>query len=466
MKKNISSYLLSLLLVANTGCSFFEVENAVDPNNPSLESISKDASRAQIDQLAVGLQSTVRSGLYDFYFISGTVGREVIVSASTESRYFTELLGVGRELYGGANDPNGLFNGYYTGYSSTRRRAEVLIQAAENTTLLSEQEKNGIRGFANTFKAYVVLNMVNMQGKNGVRESFSDLLSPGDMLKPGPFTNYEGGLALAKQYAEDAKSQLQSAGGEFAFTLTSGYTGFDTPEAFLKFNRAIAARIYMHQKDWTSLAGALNESFLDISGDLAAGPAFTFSTAAGDQLNLLYQNQNTSNTPVVVFNEHIQDAEENDARVFGDHAKVSLRDEPRISAGVPNASTHEVSIYEDNGASVPIIKNEELILMLAELMIQTGNLPKAVEALDVIRTANNLETLAQAKPAIIANQAGLITELLHQRRYSLFYEGHRWIDMKRYNRIAELPLQDTRFGVFEQMARPESEVQWDNTNTQ
>lgn len=464
MKKSILRYSMVALLYFNSSCSFFEVDNSVDPNNPSLESIAKNASRSQIDQLAVGLQSTVRSGIYEFYFTAGTVGREVIVSASTESRYFTELLGVDRSLYGGANDPNGLFNSYYTAFSSTRRRAEVLIHSAENTTQLNEAEKNGVKGFANTIKAYVVLNMLNMQGKNGVRESFSDLLSPGDMLKPGPFTNYESGLALAKQYVEEAKTQLANAGDEFAFTLTSGYAGFDTPETFLAFNRAIAARIFMYQKDWPSLQQALNESFFDLNGDLTEGPVFTFSTGAGDLVNRLYQNKNTGNTPVVVFNEHIADAEANDARVFGDHAKVSPRNEPRISAGVPQAATHEVFMYESNNSPVSIIRNEELVLMYAELMIQTDNFPEAIVALDVIRTAYDLEPLADAKPALIASKEGLITELLHQRRYSLFYEGHRWFDMKRYNRVAELPLQDARFGVFEQMARPDSEVQWDRTN--
>jgi hypothetical protein len=33
--------------------------------------------------------------------------------------------------------------------------------------------------------------------------------------------------------------------------------------------------------------------------------------------------------------------------------------------------------------------------------------------------------------------------MLHQRRYSLFFEGHRWIDMRRYNKLGELPIDRT-----------------------
>ena len=35
--------------------------------------------------------------------------------------------------------------------------------------------------------------------------------------------------------------------------------------------------------------------------------------------------------------------------------------------------------------------------------------------------------------------AALEDEILFQRRYSLFGESHRWIDMRRFDRINELP---------------------------
>ena len=31
-------------------------------------------------------------------------------------------------------------------------------------------------------------------------------------------------------------------------------------------------------------------------------------------------------------------------------------------------------------------------------------------------------------------------ELLYNRRYSLLFEGHRWIDMRRYGRLTDLPI--------------------------
>jgi hypothetical protein len=38
-------------------------------------------------------------------------------------------------------------------------------------------------------------------------------------------------------------------------------------------------------------------------------------------------------------------------------------------------------------------------------------------------------------------QAALLDELLYNRRYSLLFEGgHRWIDARRFGRLAQLPL--------------------------
>jgi starch-binding outer membrane protein, SusD/RagB family len=469
MKKYFSTILVSGLILISGACTFFEVDDTIDPNNASLESILQNATPAQINQLGVGVQSAMRNGLFAFYSAAGAVGREIIVSASTESRNYTEMLGLGRDQFGGANDPAGIFNGYYNAFSQTRRRAEVFIQSAENTSALSEAQKEGVRGFANTVKAFVILNLLNMQGENGVRSSFTDLTTPGDMLKPGPFTNYEGGLALAQQLVETAKAQLLNAGPTFAFKMTSGYEGFDTPEKYLLFNRAVAARIYMYQRNWTAMNQALSESFINPTGDLKAGPVYTFSTAAGDLTNPLFQTENSTGSPVVVFNQHVLEAEPGDLRVFGNAASIRQRTTPRASGNVPEPSspaTHEVYMYPSNTTSVPIIKNEELILMAAEGQIQTDDLAGAENTLNIIRTAYGLPTIADAKPGVAGNKEALIDELLMQRRYSLFYEGHRWFDAKRYSKIATLPLQTDGYGVFPQMARPASEVEWDLRNPQ
>ena len=57
------------------------------------------------------------------------------------------------------------------------------------------------------------------------------------------------------------------------------------------------------------------------------------------------------------------------------------------------------------------------------------------------------------------NTIDLINEILYQRRYSLFGEGHRWIDMRRAGRLGDLPIDRAGDEVFTQFPRPVLEPQ-------
>ena len=120
-------------------------------------------------------------------------------------------------------------------------------------------------------------------------------------------------------------------------------------------------------------------------------------------------------------------------------------------------------MFAINTSSASIIRNEELVLMYAEANAQLGNIANAKTAPDVIRTTFGLPVYAGALTTPV-----LIDEVLKQRRYSLFFEGHRWFDMRRYNRLAQIQPQGAisgnTFVVFEVMLKPDAEVQWDILN--
>src|SRR4028119_1816913 len=113
MKMRISYIFLLFAISSLSACKkqFYDEEKVIDPNGASVESVLTNATKGQINQLAVGVQSTLRTGVTSYYRESGTIGREIIYSASTESRYYTELLGTTASQYNGTNDPAGIFNG-------------------------------------------------------------------------------------------------------------------------------------------------------------------------------------------------------------------------------------------------------------------------------------------------------------------------------------------------------------------
>lgn len=466
MKINIKYFVLGLSLMSlATSCSLLEVDTVKEPNNPTVESVLNNATRTQIEQLGNGMMLVMRSGYADMASISGSIGREIVIFAKTDNRYYTELQGQA------AIDAGGIMLPWYSIYNQTRRRAELTTRSADNTSALSATEKSAVKGAARTIQAYVMLNCLNMNGETGIRTTFTDLQSPGDMLKPGKFVSYTEGLTYIKQLVDEGAAELDKGGASFPFPMASGWAGFNTPSGMKKANRAIAARVAMYQKDWAGMSTALAASFLDLKGNLATGPMFNYSLTAGDGVNPFFKPKEEANTPWAAQKDLIKDAEAGDTRVLGASrsdggtAKIRKRAASVTLGGFP-VSEYEMQIVGTNVSPLSIIRNEELILMKAEADIQTGKLADAVTALDVVRVASGLKILSVAKPAIVANKDALINELLNQRRYSLFMEGHRWFDMRRYGFLSKLPLDLATHKVIDKFPKQQNEVDWDSNNPQ
>ncbi len=110
-------------------------------------------------------------------------------------------------------------------------------------------------------------------------------------------------------------------------------------------------------------------------------------------------------------------------------------------------------VYKTNVDPTPVITNEELVLIYAEAQIQTGNLAEGASALSKIRVNAGLQPYSGP-----VERNALLNEMLKQRRYSLFFQGHRWIDLRRYNRLGELPIDRPGDVVHQQFPRPFPEV--------
>ena len=96
--------------------------------------------------------------------------------------------------------------------------------------------------------------------------------------------------------------------------------------------------------------------------------------------------------------------------------------------------------YPTPSTPIPIIKNEELILLRAEASIGLSDLGTALTDINTIRTrSGNLPALAG-----FADATAALDELLYNKLYSLMFEGaHRWIDARHYGRLGTLPLDRT-----------------------
>lgn len=408
MKQHTILLFCAILLGA---CQKGEIPNL---NTPVASQIIANGTKEQIDNLAVAMESGMRFTLNTYYDAIGLQGREIYRFSGSEPRYTTELMGTS------PLDNNTFYttNPWASRYRVVRQ-ANTLIDAVKNSSRLTDVQKKGYVGYAKTIMAYQLLLTLNMQYTNGIR---TDVHDPENL---GPIKGYPESLTDIANMLNEGKTDL--TGSEIAFPV-SITPGDPTPARLIQFNRALAARVAVYRQLWGEALAALNESNFNLNGIFNDGFMHIFSANSGDQLNPVFLPQNNPGENRLAHPSYAAQIAPADDRI----GKATLRSAPASLDGL--VSNRDVWIHTSNTAPIYIIRNEELILIYAEAKMNLNAFPDAIVALNRIRTGHNLTPYAGS-----VTKDALITEMLNQRRYSLFAEGHRWIDMRRYNRLDQLP---------------------------
>lgn len=438
--------LLGFLVVVALAFPACELDDLNDPNNPSITGIEGNATLAEIQNVVDGIHAGQRNNLPIYFDAIGVVGREFWRFSGSDPRYTTDLLGGGNAVLDAGSFYN--TNSYASRYRVIRN-CYILENAIANTTAaLTDAERKAANGFSKTIRAYELLLAFNQQYNNGIRVNTAD---PDNL---GQFESKDGSLNAIAALLDEANNDLANGGGKFPFALKTGIYAIAadpdagvTPDDFRKFNRALAARVDAYRENWDGCIAALNASFLDASpsADLNNGCYYIYSQGGGDVLNEMFQAPTATGEVRVVQPSFVTDAEAGDDRL----EKALNRPDVLTQAGL--AGNYGFNVYASNTSSIPIIRNEELILLWAEAYAQKGDVGQAAAALNLIRNRHGLGNTAAS------DKAGLIDEMLKQRRYSLYGEGHRWVDMRRYGRLGQLPKDRPDDDVWESFPRPVNE---------
>lgn len=443
--RNMRSLLknkIAVILFPAIALMFFsscKVEPVLDPNNPGLGPISANPTLGEIQNLVTGIESGMRDNINFYLDDVGVIGREFYRFSTSDPRFTSDLLGKGTAVLD--NNTFYITNPYAARYRVVKN-ANILLDGLTNTTAaITDAQRKAGRAYANTIKAHELLMVLNLEYDNGIRV---DVSNPNAL---GPFLGRAQALDEIITLLSTAYTDLSAnaaANFPFSTTLFSNNAG-----EFAKFNRALAARLAVYKADWNGAITALNNSFFNINGNLNTGVFYNFSAAGGDQLNPMFFPQNSSGETRVAQPSFITDAEAGDNRL----SKTPVRTSSTTQDGL--TSNYDFFVYKTNVDKIPIIRNEELLLIYAEAKAQLGgaaNLTDAVTAINKIRSAAGLLPYGGA-----VTQPAIIDEMLKQRRYSLYGEGHRWIDMRRYNRLNTLPIDRAGDDVWIQFPRPATE---------
>ena len=448
MKKHI--YKL-LFFTAVLGTLFScDVEEFSDLNNPEVDGFAENLTRGDLQDLAKGILYSSRVRLGTYYDDCGVVGREYWRFSSSDPRFTGDLLGGENAVL----DNNTFYiTGPWTSRYRTVKNANLLlgfIDTQDLSSVLSTAELNATRGYLKTFQAQELLLNLNLTDENGIRTDVAD------DFNLGPIVSKNQALADIRSLLGEAAQDLNNGGGSFPFGLSSGFEGFNTPATFIQFNRALAARVAVYQNDMPAVLNFLEGSFLTLDAmTLNNGVYHIFTLDATDISNPMFFPLNATTAGARIMEPNfLIDAEAGDTRVFGDPVletlgKVVERDDEITLDGL--TGDYDVFVYPSQTSSIPIIRNEELVLLYAEANISI-NPAETVNALNIIRGAAGLDPYTGGTDA-----ASLTDEMLNQRRYSLYAEGHRWIDMRRYDRLDQLPLARPEDDVFSQFPVPLTE---------
>ena len=397
-----------------TGC---ETLNITNPNAPSLES-------ASIQTLVGGVETDMRNGLRFYVEATMTLGREGYFFEPADPRFTGELLF-------GPIDAGGFLS--QTPWATRYRVIATCNELLDRAPNLSAAAQAGVEAYARTMRAYNLLMVLNYvdedaQGR-ALRLNFDGDLSVAFASKEEAFDFIENDL-------NTANTSLGSAGSSFTFKLSGGFAGFDAPATFRQFNRALAARVAVYRGNFNDALTALQASFLDAGGDFSNGVFHIYSTAAGDLINPNFEVVDGAFVKLHAHQSFETDSEVNNVGVVD--LRFSSKTFKRSPPDVFDELTSDLAaiVAETNVSPYPIIRNEELILLRAEANVGLGQFAAAETDMNIVRVAAGLGPFAAGS----TTAANGLDRVLHEKRYSLFGEGHRWVDMRRYGRLGDLPI--------------------------
>ena len=403
--------------------------NVVNTNNPSIDQLTGNPTPATVATATQGLLITIRGLAGTYAQTAGIFGREVYNLDPSEPRTVNGYL-VGPLEPGGFGIEFG-FGAAYRGI----RAGEAILTATDQLQSLTAPQKEAIRGFVKTMQAYLFLGQALVRDDLGLPIAVSATTGGGD---PAPVVSKAEVYANIARLLEESKTHLNAGGATFPFLLHSGFAGFNTPATFLKFNRALKARVDIYMKNYPAALTSLNESFINTGAttraNLDLGVYHVFSSASGDATNTQFD---ATPRAIVVVPSFL-----NDAQRRADNTP-DLRASSKAAVSTVTLSQQGVSsnlrntVYTSTTAPMAIIRNEELILIRAEARWFTGAKQGAIDDINVVRV--NSGGLAPTTLTAGSTDDQFITELLYNRRYSLFFEfGHRWWDARRFNRLGTL----------------------------
>ena len=432
-------------VVLTGACRSFEVANE---NAPTVDQLEGNPTRAILARAATGIFTGVAGVLND---VGGDIQQYGIYGRELYNLLGNDPRETGEELRG-PQDPGGRGGAGWANKYAHIRTINVYIRGVQNSIELSDAEKSASLGFAKTIKAWFFHRLIVRTGTLGIPMDVDRAISD----DPAPFVSQADAYAAVVALLDEARADLLAGGGTFPFTFAPGWDGFTTPADFVRFNRGLLAKVQVNRallagcgaQCFTGAMTALSESFIttgNLPASLTAGVYIAYDQAAGEPTNPITENLTQQryyvhpSVAALVQNRADGSKDLRWTTKFREGTSKTLNDlTGSIKPILYNTNTATASA-SNLSSDIPLLKNEELILLRAEARLGLGDKQGALDDINLIRVQSG--GLAPSTLTAASDNADIITELLYNRLMSLIFEqGTRWIDARKYGRLGQLPI--------------------------
>ncbi len=446
--------LLSLAGTALVGCKDSNVPFLTAPTNiPN--------STAGIQNAVTGLISGSRNDVQSYMVDAAAFARDGGNYTNTEPRFITYELGL---------DPiNPAWSSTWTfSYANILQAHQIISTVPQIAPTLSTAQAAALTGVVQTIEAYNYMNVAEDHDSLGM----AILPAQTTGTTPPPAVCFKDGWKYITALLDSAYTNLQAGGGgALPVKLPDGFSAVSASgTAFASFNRALAGKAYLEY----AYAIARSSGGSAPTPTTAGSPDLTALTAADNALALsalLDTTKLTVNSPAGFtpdgysvlhnFSGKSGDAVNPMNGLFGTFrilntipsSQDTVKDARwlakfQITTAAPQQQTYDAPVspyiytmYATTDSYIPIVRNEELALVRAQIQLGLGNYATAANYINAVRTR------VGKLPAAVIAATYLSTRdaLLHEQQISTALEasGDRMIALRMYDLEVQ---QDTTWG--------------------
>ncbi|PWN64141.1 RagB/SusD family nutrient uptake outer membrane protein [Chryseobacterium viscerum] len=315
---------------------------------------------------------------------------------------------------------------YWSGTYQNIYLANAIIEGVENSSALPAAEKSRIKGEALLMRSILYFYL---------QQIFGDI----------PYvvsTNYQINQSLSKTPSLEVVAKLESDLGQAANLLTDDYRNAERIYPNKKTAQLMLAKIYMLQNRWNDAETVLKS--------IVQSPLYQFENnitkvfqKSGThilwQLKPKYPGEGTKEASTYYFNNSAPDSYALTQDLVNSFSNGDLRKPNWMVAVTFNGNTwYRADKYKNRTNNTTeysvVFRLEEAYLLFAETIVQQNKLSEALPYINATRQRAGLSALTGGM-----TQPELLNEILLENRKEFFTEmGHRFLDLKRMNRLNTL----------------------------